>query len=288
MNLDSYTDFKNLPAYQSLKAGGVTMIESCTHCHVFQHMMQLSQNLLMIQMAGKMELTEEKKEPVTLLKGHAMLAKAGTKYFFHKIPDPDEGMRVLLVNIPVHALQSYAKRHQDATNWNVCSFDSTPWKIDAKLQGLVVSVLPFLADPPRKIGAWLSTKCDEIYHLLIMDGKGSTLAAILHEEKDPKQVPLIEIMERNYLQHFSLPELAKLAGRSTSVFKREFEAAYHIPPMTWIRQRRLEHARMLIQQYGNRVSEACYTSGFENLSHFSRLYKSHFGESPSQSYKAKA
>lgn len=284
-DLGTYEDFSTLPAYQSLKLGGVTLIESCTHCHVVRHMMQLSQNLLLIQLAGIMELTEKDKAVVTLRRGQAMLATAGTTFFFHKVPDPTEGMRVLLINLSADHLRSFAGKHPNLLQVENAKFDGSIWPADERLTGMVLSVLPFLADPPARLAGWLANKVEEIFHLLVMAGKAESLAFILARETKRTTIPIAEVMERSYLSNFSVPELAKLSGRSTSVFKREFETLYHMPPMTWVRQRRLQHARMLITQYKQRVSEACYATGFANLSHFSRLYKAEFGIPPSEEYK---
>jgi AraC family transcriptional regulator, exoenzyme S synthesis regulatory protein ExsA len=91
------------------------------------------------------------------------------------------------------------------------------------------------------------------------------------------------IVESNVMSPTSLTELAMLAGRSLSSFKRDFLAIYNMPPSTWIRQRRLEKARELLINTTMTVTDVCYTLGFENLAHFSRLFKSCFGSSPSRS-----
>lgn len=90
-------------------------------------------------------------------------------------------------------------------------------------------------------------------------------------------------VEDNLLSSVSLQQLAVLAGRSLSSFKRDFLAIYNMPPSTWLRQRRLEKARELLLNTTMTVTDVCYTLGFENLAHFSRLFKSRFGYSPSKS-----
>ncbi len=91
------------------------------------------------------------------------------------------------------------------------------------------------------------------------------------------------IVEDNFMSPLSLTQLAMLAGRSLSSFKRDFLTTYNMPPSTWLRRRRLEKARELFLNTTMTVTDVCYTLGFENLAHFSRLFKSHFGYSPSKS-----
>jgi AraC family transcriptional regulator, exoenzyme S synthesis regulatory protein ExsA len=93
-------------------------------------------------------------------------------------------------------------------------------------------------------------------------------------------------VEDNMMSSLSLSQLAVLSGRSLSSFKRDFLAIYNMPPSTWLRQRRLEKARELLLNTTMMVTDVCYTLGFENLAHFSRLFKSHFGYSPSKSKTA--
>ena len=38
----------------------------------------------------------------------------------------------------------------------------------------------------------------------------------------------------------------------------------------------------LLQSTNMTVTDICYTSGFESIAHFSRLFKSQFGNSPSE------
>lgn len=68
-------------------------------------------------------------------------------------------------------------------------------------------------------------------------------------------------------------------GRSLSSFKRDFYAIYQTTPATWIREKRLVKAREMLST-GMGVAEVCYSLGFESPAHFSRLFKSHFGQTP--------
>jgi AraC-like DNA-binding protein len=90
-------------------------------------------------------------------------------------------------------------------------------------------------------------------------------------------------VEENVMSPMSLSQLAALSGRSLSSFRRDFFAIYNMPPSSWLRKRRLEKARELLLNTTMTVTDVCYTLGFESLAHFSRLFKRHFGNSPSKS-----
>lgn len=89
-------------------------------------------------------------------------------------------------------------------------------------------------------------------------------------------------IEDHVMTPMSLTQLAALSGRSLSSFKRDFFAIYNMPPSTWVRLRRLDKARELLLNTTMTVTDVCYTLGFENLAHFSRLFKSYFGYPPSK------
>lgn len=91
-----------------------------------------------------------------------------------------------------------------------------------------------------------------------------------------------KIMEENYTKPVSLQDLAYLSGKSLSTFKREFQTIYQTSPLKWIRNRRLDHAEHLLCHTTLSVTDICYSIGFENLAHFSKVFKLRFGLAPSE------
>lgn len=109
--------------------------------------------------------------------------------------------------------------------------------------------------------------------------------AILPQLMDLRQrfrADITTTVEDHLMDSTSLSQLAAFSGRSLSSFKRDFVAIYNMPPSKWLRQRRLEKARELFHNTTMTVTDVCYTLGFENLAHFSRLFKTHFGCPPSR------
>jgi len=95
-------------------------------------------------------------------------------------------------------------------------------------------------------------------------------------------VDLLKTMETHYLEPHSISDLAYISGRSLSSFRREFESLFHTTPAKWIQERRLQKAKELFVSTKLPIADVCYEVGYENVSHFSRLYKSHFGFNPSE------
>jgi AraC family transcriptional regulator, exoenzyme S synthesis regulatory protein ExsA len=92
---------------------------------------------------------------------------------------------------------------------------------------------------------------------------------------------ITNIVEDNLMDSLSLRQLARLAGRSVSSFRRDFLSIYNMPPSRWMRQKKLEKAQELLVSTNMTVTSICYTLGFESIAHFSRIFKSHFGYPPS-------
>ena len=98
--------------------------------------------------------------------------------------------------------------------------------------------------------------------------------------QEPQAVSLKNTMEDNYCFNLKLEQFAQLSNRSLSAFKRDFQKLYNTTPGKWLLEKRLNHAMHLLTNNGRTVSEASYESGFENQSHFSRVFREHFGVPP--------
>jgi AraC-like DNA-binding protein len=80
----------------------------------------------------------------------------------------------------------------------------------------------------------------------------------------------------------SLEELAAQVGMSVTSFKSVFSRIYGMPPFAYLRDLRLERAMCLLQNEGLRVTEAALEVGYNNLSHFAKIFEARFGLTPSR------
>ncbi|SRR5581483_193397 len=126
----------------------------------------------------------------------------------------------------------------------------------------------------------LRHKLKELIISVLTSGRNSELAAYFRKigESDAPQVA--EIMEANFRYNLSLEEYAKLCHRSLSSFKRAFQAAFQEPPGKWLLRKRLDHSAALLRKSRQSVTEIAFESGFEDVSHFSRVFKERFGVPP--------
>lgn len=91
---------------------------------------------------------------------------------------------------------------------------------------------------------------------------------------------MLQFIHRNLCGDINVPQLCKVAGMSKSQLYREFTTAFGISPKQFVLQERITHARLLLQQEGISVKEACYATGFTDPNYFVRAFKKIVGVTP--------
>lgn len=86
----------------------------------------------------------------------------------------------------------------------------------------------------------------------------------------------LDYLAENLNQPLDIDKLCKIACMSRSKFYQQFKLAFGQSPAFWLQQLRLKKAQTLLKS-GQKVSSVCYELGFNNPSHFSRLFKQAFG-----------
>ena len=126
----------------------------------------------------------------------------------------------------------------------------------------------------------------EIFHLLAKSSETIPLhvrpvsqASVIKEQRRLQQV--YHLVETRYHERISVHEAAALAHLSPSAFCRYFKKTTHLTFTDFVNRYRVNQAKKLLLQQLS-VTEACYQSGFENLSHFNRVYRKFSGENPSE------
>lgn len=88
------------------------------------------------------------------------------------------------------------------------------------------------------------------------------------------------LIDQHPAADYTLVALARSVGMSTFHFARIFRELVGIPPHLFLCRTRLRHAACRLRD-GASVTDACFSSGFQNLSHFSRQFHRQFGVKPS-------
>jgi len=151
---------------------------------------------------------------------------------------------------------------------------------DVALSALFQSMRTYLEGTEKPPEPLVVLKLKELVLSVLTSGTNAGLAAYFRAMGAGDAPSIVEIMEANFRFNLSLEEYAKLCHRSLSSFKREFQAHYRESPGKWLVQRRLDHAARLLRNSPMNVTEIAFESGFEDVSHFSRVFKQRFGVPP--------
>ncbi|WP_343805439.1 helix-turn-helix domain-containing protein [Marinobacterium maritimum] len=95
----------------------------------------------------------------------------------------------------------------------------------------------------------------------------------------------VDWLQAHIEQPLTVSDLVKAAGCSRRSLENGFQQFIGCSPARYILQQKLDLAHQRLQQTQGTVSEVAYHCGFNHLSHFTRLYKDHYGETPSQTLK---
>ncbi|MTI86927.1 MAG: helix-turn-helix domain-containing protein [Balneolaceae bacterium] len=126
-------------------------------------------------------------------------------------------------------------------------------------------------------------KLQELLHLVATSDEGPTFLGLLNHLKNRGKVNISQFMEQNFDKPLNIEDYANLTGRSPSTFYRDFKRKFGVSPQKWLIQKRMEKAKVhLSSNHEKTVTEVAFNSGYENISHFIKTFKKHFGISPKQ------
>ncbi|MBB3143256.1 GlxA family transcriptional regulator [Halomonas organivorans] len=183
--------------------------------------------------------------------------------------------------------------HRVALHW-----ESVP-AFRREFPGLRISRERFEADATRQTGAGGITGIDMMldrierdYGPALADAVGRQLVHDRHDEPSreapearypglPRSVVRsLAVMEANLTQALPIPEICRLVGQSQRQLTRLFLAHFGETPKQCYLGMRLDRAQRLLAGSHCRVTEAALATGFAHLAHFSRAYRTRFGETP--------
>jgi AraC family transcriptional regulator of arabinose operon len=90
----------------------------------------------------------------------------------------------------------------------------------------------------------------------------------------------LQRIESEYAQPLSVPDLARTAGLSVSVFAKAFKVYQGVTPGRFLSQVRVRESASLLIHTQLSVEQIAERAGFPNRHYFSRVFKSVTGESP--------
>ena len=251
-----------------------TGIESSGSCYTEDIQLLFIKNGILRMRYGN-ENFEIGKHQVALLKKNILVEYTKRA----ETTDEDQGVEFIQFTIKYDLVKEFTKL---AALPAVCMDEPLPVIVkqsERECLAYMDSLESLLTDKGKPADGLVKIKMLELFfHLSGMD---KTIFEQLLDVREHYRTNITSTVEENITNAMSVEQLATLSGRSLSSFRRDFVAIYNMPPSQWIRLKRLEKAKELLLSTTMTITDICYTLGFENIAHFSRLFKSHCGYPPS-------
>lgn len=126
----------------------------------------------------------------------------------------------------------------------------------------------------------LLANSDEVEQL-----KVRPIASVSVFKEQQRLQKIYHFIEANYQDNIDVNDVAKLCHLTTAAFCRYFKKSTHYTFTDFLNYFRINQSKKSLMQ-NKSITEACYESGFENLSYFNKVFKKFTGENPS-SFKKK-
>jgi len=157
--------------------------------------------------------------------------------------------------------------------------------IDDQTRNCYTSLIPYFGKDKVLPESIIESKFKELLFNIFAHPENKHILAYILRIVDKYQTPIWEVMEANYMYDLKIQDFANISNRSISTFKRDFKEYYKVAPGKWITERRLKLAKSLLETTRKSISDVVFDSGFNNASHFSKVFKERFQISPSEAQK---
>lgn len=152
---------------------------------------------------------------------------------------------------------------------------------DVGLSAFFQSMRAYFSGREKPSEPLLRLKLKELIVSILTGRSNRSLSAYFQSLARCEAPSVAEIMEANFRFNLSLEEYAALCHRSLSSFKRDFRRHFQESPGKWLLRKRLDYAAAVLQSTRTQVTEVAFDSGFEDVSHFSRVFRDRFNRAPS-------
>jgi AraC family transcriptional regulator, exoenzyme S synthesis regulatory protein ExsA len=198
----------------------------------------------------------------------------------------DEGWCVMVFFVPDPFLKQLAIENKTAlpslSRRGMVDDMVIPLDVNELSKSFFSSMFPYFTQSPAPPENLLELKFKELVLSLLTNEKNGEFLSYLNSLNNGSTPTLEEVMFNNFSFKLSIEEYAKLTCKSVPTFKREFKRVFNDSPAKWVMKQRLNLASRLLETSRLSVSEIAFECGFENQTHFSRVFKEKKGISPLQ------
>ncbi|MDQ0903474.1 MULTISPECIES: AraC family transcriptional regulator [unclassified Paenibacillus] len=264
-----------------LKMKGLTVVESCTFTKGLKGTMFLEDHLLLFVLEGTYKVIFGSQEYI-VRKNEMVLLQKSIRVEYEKSGEEgsDYVLDYMMFFLKEELLTEFINMAYLESNYPSALVPVSVKAVNERLIKYIYSLKPYFKETDNIREGLIKVKLLELL-FDVADADEQFIFQFLQLKRSERK-SITEVVEQNLTNPVSLNDLAYLSGRSLSAFKRDFQAIYYTTsPVRWIRNRRLDIAKEMLLHTSLSVTDVCFSTGFESVAHFSKVFKERFGVAPS-------
>lgn len=222
-------------------------------------------------------------EKLNLYVSESVLLKCGN--YFADLNQKSEHKNCEIIAVHLHK-DNLKELYKDEVPNFIKSKENRPFAQKIEKQDIIIHFIDslefYFQNPTLVSDELLKLKIKELILLLLQTKNADNIISLFSHLFTPRQANFKEIIQAHLFSNITIPELAVLAGRSVSTFKRDFESYFNDTPANYLKEQKLLKANELLVSTDYSVSEICYEVGFSDTSHFTKLFKLKYNTTPSE------
>lgn len=149
-------------------------------------------------------------------------------------------------------------------------------EISEMISNYVQSLLHYFKNPSLVSDELIKLKLKELIYLLVNTEDSDRIKSMLSDMFRPNHYQFKEVIDAHLFEDLRISDLAYISGFSLSSFKRKFHKVFGMSPAQYIKKKRLEKAKELLEHTDMRISEIAFDCGFNDLGYFSKCFTAAF------------
>jgi AraC family transcriptional regulator, exoenzyme S synthesis regulatory protein ExsA len=155
-------------------------------------------------------------------------------------------------------------------------------KPDELLESYCSSVVAYLSLSEKPNERLLKLKFEELLLNLCTSDSHKNIKDYFISLCQNQAYQMSQVMEANFGYNLKIEDYAQLCHLSLSSFKRSFKQFYKTTPAVWLKQRKLDLSLHCLLASDLPISQISFECGFEDTSHFIRVFKKKYKITPHQ------
>lgn len=198
----------------------------------------------------------------------------------------DDEFCAVFLFLPDDFIQSFLKRNpalMDSAQKNLSDQDAIlRVQQDELLVNYCASVKAYLSLSQKPPEPLLLLKFEELLFSLFSNKNHRPLTDYFISLCQSRHYHMSRVMEENFAYNLAVENYAQLCHMSLSTFKKAFSHYYKATPAVWLKQKKLQLAHRYVLNTDSAIGQISFECGFEDTSHFIRVFKEAYGLTPLQ------